>query len=56
MVPQDQTFFGRSSQDASFELASNLSRLATHLRRLASTCDDLRGLALALVELKFGRK
>ena len=31
-------------------------RLATHLRRLASTCDGLRGLAWTLVELKFGRK
>ena len=28
-------------------------RLATHLRRLASTWDDLRGLALTLVEFKF---
>ena len=31
-------------------------RLATHLRGLVWTCDDLRGLVLTLVELKFGRK
>ena len=36
-----------------FELAF---RLATHLRQLASTCNDLRGPALTLVELKCGRK
>ena len=30
-------------------------RLTIHLRRLPSTCDDLRELALTLVELKFGR-
>ena len=30
--------------------------VAAHLPRLASTCDDLRGLALTLAELKFGRK
>ena len=42
-----------SQVDTSFRLAF---RLATHLRQLASTCDDLRGLALTLVELKFERK
>ena len=39
------------------EIWSTLAfRLATHLRRPTSTCDDLRGLALSLVELKFGLK
>ena len=38
------------------DLRSTCARLATHLRRLATTCDDLRGFALTLVELKFGRK
>ena len=39
--------------DASFGLAFNLRRfrLATLLRRLASTCDDLRGLALICVDV-----
>ena len=42
---------GLASRDTSSGLAF---RLATHLRRLASTCHDyLRGLALSLVELKF---
>ena len=39
-----------SKVDESFGLAF---RLATYLRGLESTCEDLRGLALTLVELKF---
>ena len=44
----------KSTQVLDVQLAS--VRLATHLRRLASTCNDLRELALTLVELQFGRK